>query len=603
MTHAQFGPQFHLDGTVTFRVWAPACESLHLQWFGATDEQAIAMVRGDDGMFTLRVAAAAGRRYWFRLPGGALRPDPASRFQADGVHGPSQLIDNKSFGWTDGRFRGVSKEHMVLYELHVGTFTAAGTYAGVIERLPELVALGVSAIELMPVAQTAGQRNWGYDGVNLFAPRDSYGTPDDLRSLVNAAHGVGLGVILDVVYNHFGAEGNYLHEFGGYVSQTHTTPWGDAPNFDEPGSRTMRQFIVDNALYWIHDFHFDGLRLDAIHCMADRSEPHVVHQIGQVFAEMQRRTARCLHLIAESNVYDPDLLRPLDADGYGFDAIWCDDFLHSVSAILRPHDRMSSRSYRRHDDLDLTLRRGYVFEDGLHTERRRVPSDEPTEAVALESLIFSIQNHDFVGNHPHGKRLHQWTSVAAHQAAAALMLVYPAIPMLFMGEESAAEQPFFFFTDFGDEPLRQAVEQGRQLEYPQHDWTGVASPLSEAAFVQSKLESESSAAIEMRAWYRQLIELRLAWLQRGIMDADYMRASWNEADSLATIIYQDEQESLFALIRLHAPDETPAAICWDVDGEVLLFNECRQLEETPNRWSIERYSVLIGSGTVKRVSS
>lgn len=600
MTHTQFGPRFHDDGTVTFRVWAPACESLHLQWHEAVDEQAVPMDRGDDGVFTLRVEAAAGRRYWFRLPGGTLRPDPASRFQAAGVHGPSQLIDEGAFAWTDDSFQGVPKQQMVLYELHVGTFTAAGTYAGAIERLAELVALGVNAIELMPVVQTAGQRNWGYDGVNLFAPRDSYGSPDDLRRLVDAAHEAGLSVILDVVYNHFGAEGNYLHEFGGYVSQTHTTPWGDAPNFDEPGSGTMRDFIVANVLYWIKDFHFDGLRLDAIHCMADRSDPHVVRQIGQAFAELQQQTARRLHLIAESNVYDAELLRPLDRDGAGFDAIWCDDFLHSVSAILRPHDRMSSRSYRRHDDLDLTLRRGFVFEDGLNTERRRVPSDEPVGDVSIESLIFSIQNHDFVGNHPDGKRLHQWTSVAAHQAAAALMLVYPAIPMLFMGEESAADQPFFFFTDFGDEPLRHAVEQGRQREYPQHDWSNVASPLSEAAFVQSKLESESSAALEMRAWYRQLIDLRLAWKQRGIMDADYMRASWSEADSLATVTYQNDGEAAFALIRMHAPDEAPAAICWDVDGEVLLCNACRQLDEAPNRWSVERYSVLIGRGTVQR---
>ncbi|QEG42567.1 malto-oligosyltrehalose trehalohydrolase [Roseimaritima ulvae] len=597
MKNTALGPRFHDDGTVTFRVWAPACESLQLQWFESAAEQALAMQRGDGGVFTLRVEAEAGRRYWFRLPGGALRPDPASRFQPDGVHGPSQLIDEDSFAWTDSDFRGVTKQQMVLYELHVGAYTAAGSYDALIERFDEMLALGINAIELMPVVETAGKHNWGYDGVNLFAPRNSYGTPDELRRLVNAAHQAGLSVILDVVYNHFGAEGNYLHEFGGYVSQSHTTPWGDAPNFDESGSDTMRRFIVDNALYWIESFHFDGLRLDAIHCMADRSETHVVHEIGQAFAELQSRTDRPLHLIAESNIYDPELLQPLESGGHGFDAIWCDDFLHSVSAILRPDEQLSSRQYRRHDDLDLTLRRGFVYHQTLGSERLRIADDEPVAEVPIESLILSIQNHDFVGNHPDGKRLHQWTSLEAHKAAAALMLVYPAIPMLFMGEESAADQPFFFFTDFGDEPLRQAVEQGRQREYPQHDWTNAASPLSLAAFQRSKLESESAAAMDMRAWYRQLITLRLDWQQRGMMAAENMTASWSETDSLATVTYRNQDQSLFALIRLHAPDETPPAIAVDIDGEVLLSNACTPQPENLNRWSIERYSVLIGRGS------
>ncbi|WP_153556181.1 malto-oligosyltrehalose trehalohydrolase [Roseimaritima sediminicola] len=599
--HHRFGPQFHDDGTVSFHVWAPGCQSLDLQWADESAE-ALAMTADEANVFTVRTPATAGDRYWFRLPSGALRPDPASRFQPAGVHGPSQLVDQRGFAWTDADFAGIRTRQMVLYELHVGTFTVEGTYTAAIERLEELKSLGINAIELLPVAQAAGSRNWGYDGVNLFAPSYGYGSPDDLRRLVDAAHRIGISVIMDVVYNHFGAEGNYLHEFGGYVSKQHQTPWGDAPNFDEPGSEQMRAFIIQNAAYWIEDFHLDGLRLDATHCMADHSPVHVVHEIGQRFEQLKQHTRRPLHLIAESNVYDEDLLRPLARRGHGFDAIWCDDFLHSVSALVRPEEQMSSREYRQHYDLDLTLRRGFVFLGGLGVQRRRIEIDEPVDPVPVESLVVSIQNHDFVGNHPHGRRLHQLTSLEAHRSAAALMLLYPAIPMLFMGEESAAEQPFFFFTDFGDEPLRKAVEEGRKAEYPQHDWTNVESPLSLEAFERSKLGEDAPHSDSMRRWYRQLISLRTAWQNDDLLRWKNLKAAWSEHDAMAAFAYRHEGRAGFALMRLHEPDHTPAPLQYEVDGDVLLHSSCEADDRRPNHWNLGAYSVLVGLGEVHRLT-
>ncbi|MCA9148981.1 MAG: malto-oligosyltrehalose trehalohydrolase, partial [Planctomycetales bacterium] len=393
-----FGPRFLPSGEVEFRVWAPKCASLELVLVDASTTS-YRMSRYDDGMFSLTTKVPPDARYYFRLPNGNLRPDPASRFQPDGVHGPSQIVAPELFDWTDQSWRGIELSALIIYELHIGTFTTAGTYRAAIERLDELVELGITAIELMPLNQSAGLRNWGYDGVNLYAPRNTFGTPHDLAALVDAAHARGIAVILDVVYNHFGPEGNYLHDFGSYVSDRHQSAWGDTPNFDGQHSQFVRDFILGNAAYWIEELHFDGLRLDATHCMIDDSSPHVVHELGVLFAELQSRHTRQLHLIAESNIYDPELLSPIDGGGHGFTSEWCDDFIHSVLAILRPGEHMSNRQYGPHDDLAVVLQRGYVFQGTLTEPRRRVPLAAASTRAPRERLVFAIQNHDFIGNH------------------------------------------------------------------------------------------------------------------------------------------------------------------------------------------------------------
>ena len=459
----------------------------------------------------------AGDRYSINLVRNKIiwirRIDPASRFQPDGVHGPSQVVSS-DFDWQDSNWRGVPKDDWVVYELHLGAFSDAGTFSSTIARLDELVELGITAIELMPVADCAGRWNWGYDGVNLFAPNRNYGSPDDLRRLVDAAHAKGLAVFLDVVYNHLGPEGNYLGVSGPYLSAHHSTVWGSAPNFDDPvHGCELRRFFIANAIHWYEEYHLDGLRVDAIHCMRDNSDPHVAEMSAAVKA-WASESGRPAMLIAESNVYDPQMLSPLDEGGIGFDAEWCDDFLHSLFAVVRPGERLCHRSYEPAADLHQTLTTGFVYEGTLHDERGRRPA---AERVGTHGLVYSIQHHDFIGNHPLGKRLHQLTSLETQRTAAALLLLSPAIPMLFMGEEFACERPFQFFVDFGDEHFRSAVVEGRKREYPQHDWSGGVLPIDPRAFHDSKIGPAEDGNQEMRRWYRELLAVRKEWRSSGLL--------------------------------------------------------------------------------------
>ncbi len=591
---SQVGPIFHDDGTVTFRVWAPGQKTLSIRFAGKLDRELVAMECDAQGLFMIRTSASDGDRYFIQFSDGRCRPDPASRFQPEGVHGPSQLVDAAAFTWHTSTWRGIPQQSMVLYEMHLGTFAKGGTYLSAIERLGELVELGITAVELMPLAETAGSRNWGYDGVNLYAPRSSYGTPEELVRFVDAAHQLGLAVILDVVYNHFGPEGNYLHDFGGYISPNHKTVWGDSPNLDHLGSRTMRDYIVQNAIYWIEQYRFDGLRLDAIHCIEDDSEKHVVTEIGEAIDELKRKLNREICLIAESNVYDPELLTQLSERGHGFDAVWCDDFLHSVFAVLRPGEHMSSREYHPHSDLDIVLRRGFVYQGMLRNARLRIPFAEKTAEVRLESLIFAIQNHDFVGNHPSGLRLHQLTGHDAQRAAAALLIMYPSIPMLFMGEEFASESPFLFFADFGDEPLRKAVEEGRRREYPQHDWTHSASPLDEVVFVQSQIGEQADGNATTLQWYKDLIRVRKEWQASGLLAAKNMEAEWDEAARLARLTYRYGDLVGTVLVRLHSADEVPKSLTVASEGALQLRANCKVDVSASNELILDAFGVAIG---------
>ena len=591
-----WGAVVQQDGSTTFRVWAPACASLILELNEDGAARSVPMQPANDGFFQIDVAECAdGTRYRFRLPNGNARPDPASRYQPEGVHGWSQVVDSRKHQWRDATWRGIPKQELIIYELHVGCFSQSGTYRGARDRLDELVDLGVTAIELMPIADSPGRWNWGYDGVNLFAPRHTFGTPDELRELIDAAHQRELAVLLDVVYNHFGPEGNYWGDFGPYLSARHSTPWGSAPNFDEEQSAIVRDFIIANALYWIEEFHFDGLRVDALHCMADDSDPHIVRELGDAVAGLRASAARELHLIAESNIYDSEVIRSVEHGGHGWDALWCDDFLHSMFAILRPGDHMSSRQYLPHADLDATLRRGFVFHGTVREQRRRLSLDETegSPRVSIDSLVYAIQNHDFIGNHPQGRRLHQLSSADAQQAAAALLLLLPAIPMLFMGEEFASDSPFYFFVDFGDAHLREAVEQGRRAEHPQHDWTDVASPLSNEAFERSKVGTASTGSADMRDWYQSLIALRKQWQRDGILSHVTMKGNWNEPGHFAHVAYQDHDQPWFVIVRLHPFGEFPRRIRLAGDIDLLMSQSC---EQAGTDWILGAHGVAIGRG-------
>ncbi|QDV41216.1 Malto-oligosyltrehalose trehalohydrolase [Stieleria neptunia] len=564
--HQHLGARPLADGSTCFSVWAPLADRVGIDVVDGP--QAIEMTKDSVGFHHATVAGVtAGSRYFFRVDGGPQRPDPASRFQPQGVHGPSEVVD-PSFDWSDQDYRAPSRDALIIYELHVGTFTDEGTFAAAIDRIDELVELGITAIELMPVAASAGRWNWGYDGVALFAPLNAYGTPDDFRRFVDAAHAAGLAVFLDVVYNHLGPEGNYLPEFGPYLSSKHQTVWGDAPNFDDPvHGDAVRRFFAANAVYWLDEFHLDGLRVDAIHCMADDREPHVAAEISDEVAFWSRQNRRNVMLIAESNVYDPEMTVHRESGGIGFDAMWCDDFLHSTFSVLRPGEQLCHRPYLPKTDLDHTLRHGYVYEGTLRSERRR---STPPRRVDTHGLVYSIQNHDFIGNHPLGVRLHQLTSADAQRAAAALMMLVPAIPMLFMGEEFACEHPFRFFVDFSDPGLRQAVVEGRRREYPQHDWDGGVLPTDPAAFTAAKIGSRADGDAVTLQWYRQLIELRKRCRASGLLVDDNLTVQTDLENSLSLLRYADDNQTLTVAVRLSPLSDPDDAMELKIDGEVIL---------------------------------
>lgn len=564
-----------LDGGGTeFSVWAPLADRVAVELVGESfaGREPVAMVKNSSGFHRVTIAdAAEGDRYFYRVDQGPPRPDPASRFQPQGVHGPSQIVSSQ-FQWSDADWRGPQREELIIYEMHVGAFTPQGTFDAAIDRLDELVELGITAIELMPVAAAAGKWNWGYDGVAFFAPADAYGTPDSFRRFVDRAHALGLSVFLDVVYNHVGPEGNYLHDFGPYLSFKHNTVWGDAPNFDDPDhGDAVRQFFIANALHWLREYHLDGLRVDAIHCMIDDRDPHIAAQISDAVAEWSQSISRNVMLIAESNVYDPEMTVPRSNGGIGYNAMWCDDFLHSTFAVLRPGEQLCHRRYHAGTDLDHTLQHGYVYEGTLRRKRERTT---PANRVASDGLVYSIQNHDFIGNHPLGQRLHQLTSHDAHRAAAALMLLSPAIPMIFMGEEFACENPFRFFVDFSDTGLRQAVVEGRRREYPQHDWDGGVLPTDPQAFTSAKIGPAAEGNRQTLDWYQQLIAIRKRYRHAGLLNDKNLAVETDLKKNLFVLRYTAAEERLTVAVRLSpgSAESRPShdVVGLDCPGEILL---------------------------------
>lgn len=499
------------DDGAHFTVWSPEATSLDLVLApGTADERRLPMTNDATGFWTVLVPdAVAGTRYQFCLNAGFLTPDPYSRFQPEGVHGPSEVIDPTAFTWTDHAWPGLTAAGMVVYELHVGTMTDEGTFRSLIDQLPELKALGVTAIELMPVAQCPGRHNWGYDGVNLFAPSHTYGRPDDLRALVDAAHGLGLGVILDVVYNHLGPEGNYLgHYSPSYYSTTHETPWGAGLNWDGPHSKIVRRFAIDNACSWVTEYHMDGLRLDATHAMVDDSRPHIVQELTA--AARDAAGDRTIWVVAEDGRHEIARARALPR-GEGLNATWADDFHHEMRVHLTNAWENYFKNYSGSTvDIAATINGGF----GPVTARRApasvVDDDDPASA-----FVFCLQNHDQVGNRPMGDRLHHVINQDRYAVASALFLCAPETPMLFMGQEFAASTPFLYFTDHPAE-LGALVTNGRRREFAGFNVFSdeslvqtIPDPQADETFLQSKLRlEERQHHAGMYALYRELLRLR-----------------------------------------------------------------------------------------------
>ena len=575
------GASLHLGATVrddgvVFRAWAPRCRTLDVVIEG---RRPLAMTRQDDGLFEGMVAALpAGTRYQYRLDGERYRPDPASRFQPEGVHGPSTVVNPASFPWTDQAFTGHALADLVIYELHVGTFTAAGTFEAIVPHLPNLVELGVTAVELMPVAEFPGSRNWGYDGVHLFAAQSTYGGPRGLRRLVDACHAHGLSVILDVVYNHLGPEGNYLGEFGPYFTDRYRTPWGGAVNFDGPEAEGVRRHFVENARAWVRECHVDGLRLDAIHAIFDASPTHILTEISTAVREEARALGRPVHIMAESHDNDRRIMLPAAEGGIGLDAVWSDDFHHAVHVRLTGERGGYYADFTEPRRLATALAEGFAFQ-GEYSEYFRRDRGTPSADLPGERFVICVQNHDQVGNRAQGDRLSMIAPFEAVKLAAALLLVAPSVPLLFMGEEYGETSPFQFFTSFLDRDLAEAVKKGRTEEFSRFAWQGaVPDPGEPATFVRSRLNHPLAGAPrhrELYQYYRRWLALRRTHPALGARGKERAQAAIDAKGTMLTLSRDAESGPGVRLIANLTNEARPAPTV-PADWRLLLDSDDRR---------------------------
>jgi maltooligosyltrehalose trehalohydrolase len=507
------------------RVWAPRARH-GVAVDRGPDSKPLPMTPVGDGWYELDVPdLGPGDDYGFVVDDRGPFPDPRSAFQPHGVHGPSRLVDHGAFDWTDHDWVGADPRDGIIYELHVGTFSPRGDFDGVVERLDHLVELGVTAVELMPVHEFAGARNWGYDGVALFAPHHHYGGPDGLRRLVDACHRRGLAVLLDVVYNHLGPEGNYLGVYGPYFTDFYATPWGEAVNYDRPHSDEVRRFVLDNVTMWLRDYHVDGLRVDAVQAIVDTSATHLLEEMAVEVEVLQSELGRPLTLIAESDQNDPRLCRPRELGGFGLHAQWSDDFHHALHVTLTGERGGYYADFEGVHDLARVLEQGWLY-TGQRSEHRHRRHGRPPEGLTGRNLLGYCQNHDQVGNRAVGDRLGATLGDGRLRIAAALVLTSPFVPMLFQGEEWGSRTPFLYFTDHQDPELGRAVAQGRRSEWAAFGWDPdlVPDPQDPATFERSILtwsELGEPAHSAMLDWYRRLIALRRSRpeLQAGELSA------------------------------------------------------------------------------------
>jgi maltooligosyltrehalose trehalohydrolase len=545
------------------RVWAPLARSVDLD----LGSEGRVPMQADGAWWTAPQPVRIGEDYGFVIDGDGPFPDPRSAFQPHGVHGLSRAVDHSAFAWSDAGWRPTPLASAVIYELHVGTFSEGGTFESAIEHLPHLVQLGVTHVELMPVCEFPGARGWGYDGVDLFAPHHAYGGPEGLKRLVDACHANGLAVVLDVVYNHFGPDGNYLARFGPYFTDRYKTPWGDAVNLDGQGSDEVRRFFCDNALLWLRDYHVDALRLDAVHAFIDTSAVHFLEQLGAEVETLAAASGRQLALIAESDLNDPRLVRSRESGGYGLDAQWSDDFHHALHSVLTGERSGYYEDFGSVADLATALRDVFVYAGRLSAHRGRTHGRSPG-ALPGPRFVVSVQNHDQVGNRAVGDRLSQTLSTGQLQVAAALLLTSPFVPMLFQGEEWGAATPFQYFTSHEDETLGRLVSEGRCREFVAFGWNPetVPDPQAVATFERSRLnwaELHEPAHATLFDWYRALIALRASEPALRDGSREHLTVDYSEHD--AWLVVHRRHVSVVCNLGAKA-----AAIPIDGDPRVLL---------------------------------
>ena len=508
---AQFGPLVIENNSCIFRVWAPEKEkmSLHLVY---PVEEILEMQQDEGGYFMLEIEGVGhGTRYFYRPDGGDGIPDPASHYQPEGVHGPSEVVDHSRFEWTDNNWKGIPFNELVLYELHAGTFTPEGTFEAIIPRLNELADTGINALELMPVSQFPGSRNWGYDQVYPYAVQNSYGGPEQLKRLVNACHQQGIAVFVDVIYNHQGPEGNYLSSFGPYFTNWYKTPWGEAINFDKEWSDGVREFYSNNAVFWFEQYHIDGLRLDAVHEVYDKGAIHFWELTHDRIKAQEQKAGKPFYTIAESDLNSPKTTQHPEAGGFGFTAQWLDDFHHALYVMLHKEGKKHYADFGNMEQLAKAYTEGFVH-SGDYVSFRKRKHGRSSAGVAGNRFVVFNQNHDLVGNRAGAERLSLLVNFEQMKVAAAAMLLSPYVPMLFMGEEYGEETPFFYFISHGDGALIEAVREGRKKEFEGFHWNAEPpDPQDVETFERSKLQWEKRMQGKHSVilnWHKHLLALR-----------------------------------------------------------------------------------------------
>jgi maltooligosyltrehalose trehalohydrolase len=557
-TGKRLGVTYQENSLSQFLVWAPFAEKVEVH-ITSPEERFLPMTRKSSGYYYAVADVKPGSLYFYRLDNGQDYPDPASRFQPEGVHGPSQVIA-PAFPWEDEHWAGISLPQYIIYELHIGTFTPAGDFAGVIPFLDELKKLGITAIELMPVAQFPGDRNWGYDGVYPFAVQNSYGGPAGLKRLVNACHQRQMAVILDVVYNHLGPEGNYLGQFAPYFTDRYHTPWGTAINFDGPFSDDVRRYFIENALYWFREFHIDALRLDALHAILDSSARPFLEELAASVKQLARQLKRQIYLIGESDANDRRLITSPSQGGYGIDTQWNEGFHHALHVLLTGEKTGYYRDFGRIKHLAKAFREGFVYSGQYSPHRKRRHGSSSRDIPAQRFVVF-IQNHDQTGNRMLGERLSKLVSFEKLKLAAGVVLLSPFIPLIFMGEEYGETAPFQYFTSHADPALVKAVREGRRREFAAFAGNGeFPDPQDETTFLRSKLNfnlhDEGRHRI-IHEFYKELITLRreipaLSCLSKENLEViDYEEEKllyvrrWNEgSEAIAVFNFADKKSAV-----------------------------------------------------------
>ncbi len=576
----KIGANYLGNNQCEFTVWAPTLNQVAVQ-IASPDKRLLPMQKTAAGYWqTTATNIPPGTLYTYQLEAKGDRPDPASKYQPQGVHAPSQVIDESAFTWTDTDWQGVPLPEMVIYELHVGTFTQVGTFEAIIPQLKQLKKLGINAIEIMPVAQFPGERNWGYDGVYPYAVQNTYGGPEGFKKLINACHKQGFSVILDVVFNHLGPEGNYFREFGPYFTSKYGSIWGDPLNFDDAYSDGVRDYFIENALYWLRDYHIDALRLDAIQAIFEVGARPFLQQLADETAELSQQLGKQLYLIAESDLNDVRVLRPKEVGGFGLDAQWCDDFHHALHALLTGENDRYYQDFGKCEHLEKSFKESFVYSGQYAPHRKRKHGSSAKEQPAHQFLVFS-QTHDQIGNRILGDRLSKIVDFEALKLAAGTVLISPYIPFLFMGEEYGEETPFFYFVSHSDENLIEAIRKDKQQEFKIFEGRGeFQDPQSPETFQKCKLNWEKQTEGKHKIlweWHQHLIQLRRTIPAFKKLDKNSLEVSSIETEKILFLRRWTDDSQIFCILNFNKKQVT-------VKAELPQGNWQKILDSTDPKW-------------------